>query len=91
MQMHVTEPNTMKAILSWLGIPKRLVKFPNAPYQKFNTPTNMHCRLKSQDEQGHYRVSFGVHFPTCLHCVVYDSNTVSVLEDSKQGREGLIN
>eukprot|EP00731_Ephydatia_muelleri_P023673 Em0015g1256a len=35
-----------------------------------------------KDPDGKYRVPFGVYLPTCQNCVVYDSNTVSPLEDT---------
>lgn len=38
---------------------------------------------KKEKDDKTYRVPFGTHLPTCLHCVVYDSNTVSVIEDSE--------
>ena len=42
------------------------------------------AKKATNDNNGaEYRVPFGAHLPTCLHCVVYDSNTVSVIEDSK--------
>ena len=42
------------------------------------------AKLAKQEEDGErYRVPFGAHLHTCLHCVVYDSKTVSVIEDSE--------
>ena len=35
------------------------------------------------DGKGEYHIPFGVHLPTCRNCVVYDSNTVSTVEDSE--------
>ena len=40
-------------------------------------------RPSKRDDQGQYKVPFGIHLPSCLHCIVYDSNTVSVMEDSE--------
>lgn len=37
-----------------------------------------------QDDQGSYKIPFDVHLPTTLHCAVYDSNTVSTVEDSEK-------
>lgn len=37
----------------------------------------------AQDDQGAYYIPFGVHLPTTQHCIVYDSQTVSTIEDSK--------
>jgi serine/threonine/tyrosine-interacting-like protein 1 len=36
----------------------------------------------TNNDDSKYRIPFGAHLPTCLHCVVYDGNTVSVIEDS---------
>jgi len=36
-----------------------------------------------QDDQGSYKIPFDVHLPTTLHCAVYDSNTVSTVEDTQ--------
>ena len=36
-----------------------------------------------RDESGEGRIPFGVHLPSLLHCVVYDGNTVSIVEDSE--------
>ena len=41
------------------------------------------AKLAKKEDDTTYRVPFGTHLPTCLHCVVYDSNTVSVMEDSE--------
>lgn len=38
---------------------------------------------KKEKDDKTYRVPFGTHLSTCLHCVVYDSNTVSVIENSE--------
>ena len=40
------------------------------------------AKSAKKDEDGQYRMPFGVHLPSCLNCVVYDSNTVSIVEDS---------
>ena len=36
-----------------------------------------------RDEKGERKIPFGVHLPSLLHCVVYDGNTVSIIEDSE--------
>ena len=36
-----------------------------------------------RDEKGERKIPFGVHLPSLLHCVVYDGNTVSIVEDSE--------
>ena len=41
------------------------------------------AKLARKCDDSSYRVPFGAHLPTCLHCVVYDSKTVSVIEDSE--------
>ena len=38
---------------------------------------------KGTDDGTLYRVPFGANLSTCRHCVVYDSSTVSVIEDSE--------
>lgn len=35
-----------------------------------------------KDVEGKYKIPFGIYLPTYWNCVVYDSNTVSTLEDS---------
>lgn len=35
------------------------------------------------DDKGERKIPFGVHLPSLLHCVVYDGNTVSIVEDSE--------
>ena len=41
------------------------------------------AKLARKSDDSSYRVPFGAHLPTCLHCIVYDSKTVSVIEDSE--------
>ena len=36
-----------------------------------------------RDEKGERKIPFGVHLPSLLHCVVYDGNTVSIVEESE--------
>ena len=36
-----------------------------------------------KDDKGERKIPFGVHLPSLLHCVVYDGNTVSIVEDSE--------
>ena len=36
-----------------------------------------------RDEKGEGVIPFGVHLPSLLHCVVYDGNTVSLVEESE--------
>ena len=36
-----------------------------------------------RDEKGERKIPFGVHLQSLLHCVVYDGNTVSIVEDSE--------
>ena len=36
-----------------------------------------------KDEKGERRIPFGVHLPSLMHCVVYDGNTVSIVEESE--------
>ena len=38
--------------------------------------------IKVDDKEGHV-IPFGVHLPSCQHCVVHDGNTVSTIEDSE--------
>ncbi len=40
------------------------------------------AKSAKKDDNGKYRIPFGVHLPSCLNCVVYDSNTVSIVENS---------
>jgi serine/threonine/tyrosine-interacting-like protein 1 len=40
----------------------------------------------TNNDDSKYRIPFGAHLPTCLHCVVYDGNTVSVIEDTPATR-----
>lgn len=51
-----------------------------------NEYTEAHILLAKgvkRDEKGERKIPFGVHLPSLLHCVVYDGNTVSIVEDSK--------
>lgn len=36
-----------------------------------------------RDEKEEGKIPFGVHLPCLLHCVVYDGNTVSIVEESE--------
>ena len=36
-----------------------------------------------KNDKADCKIPFGVHLPSLLHCVVYDGNTVSIVEDSE--------
>jgi hypothetical protein len=38
---------------------------------------------KKTDELEEFYIPFDAHLPTTIHCVVYDSNTVSIIEKSE--------
>ena len=39
--------------------------------------------VKKDGDKGEEKIPFGVHLPSLMHCVVYDGNTVSIVEDSE--------